>query len=68
MEESIKVKENDAKKRSFFKEWVMPVISAIIICLLLNKFVFFNVQVPTGSMIPTINLENRLTFNIDNHS
>ena len=38
----------------------MPVISAVIIYLLINKFVFFNVHVPTGSMIPTINIENRL--------
>jgi signal peptidase I len=60
LEENTKVKENNIKKNGFFKEWVMPVISAIVICLLLNKFVFFNVQVPTGSMIPTINLENRL--------
>ena len=60
MEENTTVKEKNIKKNGFFKEWVMPIISAIIICLLLNKFVFFNVQVPTGSMIPTINLENRL--------
>lgn len=53
-------KENNIKKNGFFSEWVLPIISAIIICLLLNKFVFFNVHVPTGSMIPTINLENRL--------
>ena len=60
MEDNTNAKENNIKKNGFFKEWVLPIISAIVICLLLNKFVFFNVQVPTGSMIPTINLENRL--------
>lgn len=59
MEENTKKKENNIKKNGFFKEWVMPVISALIICLLLNKFLFFNAQVPTGSMIPTININDR---------
>ena len=57
MEKSANVKENKFIK--FFKDWIMPIISAAIIYLLLNKFVFFNVQVPTGSMIPTINIDNR---------
>ena len=70
MNENIKVKENNIKKSGFFKEWIMPVISAIIICILLNKFVFFNVQVPTPSMVPTINVEDRAVvtriYNLDN--
>ena len=57
MEKSANIKENKVIK--FFKDWIMPVISAAIIYILLNKFVFFNVQVPTGSMIPTINIDNR---------
>lgn len=57
MEKSANVKENKFIK--FFKDWVVPIISAAVIYLLLNKFVFFNVQVPTGSMIPTINIDNR---------
>jgi len=70
LEENTKVKEKDIKKSSFFKEWVMPVISAIIICILLNKFVFFNVQVPTPSMVPTLNVDTRAVvtriYNLDN--
>ena len=68
MEKSADKKENNIIK--FFKDWVMPIISAAIIYFLLNKFVFFNVQVPTGSMIPTINIDNRAVvtriYNFDN--
>lgn len=38
----------------FFKEWAVPVIVAVILAVLINKFIFFNVGVPTGSMNPTI--------------
>lgn len=68
MDKSSNIKENNISK--FFKDWVMPIISAIIIYFLLNKFVFFNIQVPTGSMIPTINIDNRAVVtrihNLDN--
>lgn len=68
MEKSANVKENKFIK--FFKDWVIPIISAAVIYFLLNKFVFFNVQVPTGSMIPTINIDNRAVVtrihNLDN--
>jgi len=68
LEKSADKKENNIIK--FLKDWVMPIISAAIIYLLLNKFVFFNVQVPTGSMIPTINIDNRAVvtriYNLDN--
>lgn len=68
MEKSASKKENNIIK--FFKDWVLPIISAAIIYFLLNKFVFFNVQVPTGSMIPTINIDNRAVvtriYNFDN--
>ena len=42
------------KLRYFFKEWVLPVIIALIIVLFLNKYVFILVTVPTGSMEDTI--------------
>jgi signal peptidase I len=46
-------------RESFFKEWIVPIISAIFIAILINKLIFFNVIVPTGSMIPTINKDDR---------
>lgn len=47
------------EKESFFREWIVPIIAAIFIAVLINKFIFFNVTVPTGSMIPTINKDDR---------
>ena len=46
-------------KESFFREWIVPIITAIFIAILINKFIFFNVTVPTGSMIPTINKDDK---------
>jgi len=47
----------------FIKEWVVPVAIALIIVLLLNKFVFILVTVPTGSMEDTIMTGDRLYVN-----
>ncbi|HHY99758.1 MAG TPA: signal peptidase I [Tissierellia bacterium] len=51
------------KLRHFFKEWVLPVIIALAIVLLLNKYVFILVTVPTGSMENTILPGDRLFVN-----
>ena len=59
MEEINNPKKKNINIRSFFKDWVIPIISALIIAFLINKFLFFNVVVPTGSMIPTINKEDK---------
>lgn len=53
------------KKDDFFvaliKEWVIPIACALGIWFLLNKFVFINVTLPpSGSMIPTLNDNDRL--------
>ena len=43
------------------KEWVIPITCALGIWFLLNKFVFINVTLPpSGSMIPTLNDNDRL--------
>lgn len=47
-------------KNKFFKDWVVPVALAVIIALLIREFVFFNIMVPSGSMIPTININDRI--------
>ena len=70
MEENNNVKKNNINIRGFFKEWVIPIICAITIAFLVNKFLFFNVVVPTGSMIPTINENDKglvsVIYNMDN--
>nr|WP_312577913.1 signal peptidase I [Sedimentibacter sp.] len=54
----------------FVKEWIIPILVALVIVLFLNKFVFILVTVPTGSMEDTIIPGDRLyvneIFNIDN--
>jgi signal peptidase I len=41
-------------------EWVICFGIAVVIAILINKFLIFKVSVPTGSMIPTINIEDQL--------
>ena len=56
--------ENDTKpeekKGNFFKDWVVPIICAVAIAFAINKFVFINVYIPSGSMIPTLNINDKL--------
>ena len=40
--------------RRFTKEWLIPFGTEILALLLIIKFLFFFVIVPSGSMIPTI--------------
>ncbi len=49
------------KMKSILKEWIIPLAIEVIVVLLLVKYVFFFVRVPTGSMIPTI-MENSFLF------
>lgn len=64
-EEIKKIKENKngKKKNSPLKEAVdfcLPIIIALIIAMLLKTFVFANAIVPTGSMLNTIQVGDRL--------
>ncbi|MGL5066588.1 MAG: signal peptidase I [Sarcina sp.] len=42
------------------KDWVVPVVCAMVIAILINKFLFFKVEVPTGSMIPTVEIDDQI--------
>jgi len=42
------------KMMKIIKEWSLPVVCALALAFLINKFIFFNVSVPTESMYPTI--------------
>jgi signal peptidase I len=46
--------------KKIFKDWILPILAAIIIAFIINKVIFFNVSVPTGSMLPTINLDDKI--------
>ena len=50
-------------KKSFLKEaldFCLPIVIALIVAILLKTFVFANAQVPTGSMLNTIQLGDRV--------
>lgn len=46
--------------KKIFQDWILPILAAIIIAFIINKVIFFNVTVPTGSMLPTINLNDKI--------
>lgn len=59
MEENLnKKKKNPAK--TFITEWAIPIIAAIVIAVLINKFLVFKVLIPSESMVPTLNVDDRL--------
>ncbi|NEU03677.1 signal peptidase I [Clostridium senegalense] len=44
----------------FFKEWGIPILCAVFLAFLVNRFIFFNVNVPTESMYPTIKPRDKI--------
>ena len=61
--EKNKHKFNSKEKYKFFVEWIIPVIAAVVLAFLINKFLIFNVYVPSTSMVPTINVGDRIIVN-----
>jgi signal peptidase I len=49
-----------SKINYLIKEWIVPIIVALVIVFFLNKFVFVLVTVPTGSMQDTIEPGDKL--------
>ena len=64
------MKSHKKNNDNFFKEWIIPVIAAFVLAILMNKFLIFNVYIPSSSMVPTINIGDRLMirklYNKDN--
>ncbi|MDS0526955.1 signal peptidase I [Clostridium sp. SHJSY1] len=56
--------------KNVFLEWIVPILISIVIALLIKKYLIFEVEVPTGSMIPTINENDKFLvtkiYNLDN--
>jgi len=48
------------KRRKFFNEWIVPVIAAIFISIMINKFMIIYTEIPSGSMFPTLNINDRV--------
>lgn len=60
---------NKIKKDNFFKEWIVPIFTALVIAFLVNKFLVYNVYIPSESMVPTLNVGDKLfvtkIYNLD---
>lgn len=52
------------KVKKFATEILVPIISALFIALLIHKFVGFAIEVPSGSMLPTIQLQDRIVCSV----
>ena len=48
------------KWKKFLKDWIFPVLIAIFLAILINKFLVFKVKIPSESMAPTLNIGDRL--------
>lgn len=52
------------------KEFAIGIVGAIILTILINKFLIFSIYVPSGSMLPTIQIGDRMIasriYNYDN--
>ncbi|SHK18025.1 signal peptidase I . Serine peptidase. MEROPS family S26A [Hathewaya proteolytica DSM 3090] len=51
---------NRNKLKGFFFDWILPVVVAVGVALLIINFWFFFIEVPTGSMEPTIMPNDRI--------
>ena len=45
---------------NFFKDWIVPIVAAIGIAFIINKFLVYNVYIPSESMVPTLNDGDKL--------
>lgn len=56
--------------KGIFFDWVVPVVIALAIALLINKFLIFKVEIPSKSMVPTLNVDDQLfasrVYNVNN--
>ena len=61
---------NKKEKKSSLKEWIMDIAIVIIVALLVWRFIGYGVWITSGSMIPTLQVKDRLivsrVYNADN--
>ena len=48
------------KKKSTIKEWIIDIAVVAVVALLIWKFVGYGVWIKSGSMIPTLEVKDRL--------
>lgn len=51
---------NKSKFKGLLFDWIIPILGAIILAQLINKFLLFKVSIPTESMAPTVEKGDQL--------
>lgn len=46
--------------KNFFSDWIFPIGVSLIMAILIHKFVFYQIKVPSVSMYPTIKVGDRI--------
>lgn len=58
------------EKSGLLYDWIIPIVVAVILATAINKFIVFKVKIPSESMVPTLNVGDRLfvtrIYNRDN--
>lgn len=50
----------EVRQSNILKDWILPLAVAVVIAIIVNKTLFFMVEVPTTSMYPTIEKGDKL--------
>lgn len=48
------------KSNNNLREWIFAIALAFVLALLINKFLFYKVYIPSSSMVPTLNIGDHL--------
>lgn len=51
---------SNKKLRNLFSNWLIPIILAILLAVIINKFILYKIVVPSQSMSPTVEVGNQL--------